>query len=331
MKRAIVSIVVLALAITASADRNPQYEEYIQRWYRVALEHQVSYGIPASITMAQGILESQAGRSELATKANNHFGIKCTSDWMGASYSHDDDRKGECFRLYRDAEQSYIDHAKFLQRDRYRSCFDIPVTDYAHWARQLKACGYATDPAYPQKLIRIIEEYGLADGSRDVTSRPAPAIVSAAPVIGNQNVGSEETDMVDNTETPLTAAQEKKNFLSRHPKQKVNGCTYVVAQKGDTYANVAFRLNVKERDLRVWNDALGRQMQAGDYIFLSRKAAKVKDKRKELMWVTPGETLWFVSQREGIQMEKIRRYNGWDKKVNTFTTRQKILLAPERK
>ncbi|MBQ9705645.1 MAG: glucosaminidase domain-containing protein, partial [Paludibacteraceae bacterium] len=137
------------------------YTAYINHYHKAAREQQKKHGIPASITLAQGLLESAAGRSELAVKANNHFGVKCTSDWKGASYRHDDETKDECFRSYRHAEESYEDHSLFLLRPRYKTLFELPLSDYKGWAHGLKRCGYATDPAYAAKLIRIIEEYNL--------------------------------------------------------------------------------------------------------------------------------------------------------------------------
>ncbi len=138
------------------------YLAYIQQYKDIVLEQEREYNIPAAITMAQGLLESSAGKSELATEANNHFGIKCTSDWKWETYRHDDDEKAECFRQYYAAEDSFIDHSLFLKnRKRYASLFELDHTDYQGWARGLKQCGYATDPNYPQKLINLIERYDL--------------------------------------------------------------------------------------------------------------------------------------------------------------------------
>ena len=145
------------------ASLNPAYTAYIERWKATALAQQAQYGIPASITLAQGLLESGAGQSDLASQANNHFGIKCHSDWEGKTFRKDDDKRDECFRSYAKAEDSFRDHSLFLKRKRYEVLFTYDVKDYKAWANGLKACGYATDPAYPQKLIRIIETYGLAD------------------------------------------------------------------------------------------------------------------------------------------------------------------------
>lgn len=317
--------------------KNRQYEEYVAQWRDVAQEHEVLYGIPAAISLAQGLLESGAGQSELARNAKNHFGIKCTSDWMGGSYYYDDDQKGECFRVYRDAYESWNDHAKFLKRDRYKSCFDIPVSDYAAWARQIRACGYATDPKYPEKLIRIIETYILvADAGTAVSSESGTISSSGIPAHSGQ---SEDEDFFKGGVVvpqpaiePKTAWDERKDFLKSHPRKRANGHSYVIANQQDTYASVAFALNVKERDLRVWNDALGRTLHAGDRIYYKGpKRSFITDNRKASLWVHPGESVWQVSQREGIKEKKIRQLNGWGKDVDIFKTRQEILLKKPKK
>jgi flagellum-specific peptidoglycan hydrolase FlgJ len=137
-------------------------ELYIQKFGPIARKEMQTYGIPASITLAQGILESGMGYGRLATEANNHFGIKCHSGWTGKKIYHDDDRKGECFRVYKNPETSYRDHSLFLKnRSRYTFLFDIRTSHYKGWAKGLKKAGYATDPKYPDKLISLIERFDL--------------------------------------------------------------------------------------------------------------------------------------------------------------------------
>ena len=162
MRKVLTVIVLSILSITLWAQsRNAAYEAYIEEYRHIAIEQQRKHGIPASITLAQALLESGAGKSELATKANNHFGIKCTSDWAGKTYKYSDNRANECFRKYADVADSYEDHSLFLKRKRYESLFSLSVKDYKGWARGLRECGYATDPKYPSKLINIIELYEL--------------------------------------------------------------------------------------------------------------------------------------------------------------------------
>ncbi|MBR1631281.1 MAG: glucosaminidase domain-containing protein, partial [Paludibacteraceae bacterium] len=163
MKRFLLLLICTAGMMLTHAQKLYQtYLEYIDRYAASAIEEQKKYGIPASITLSQGLLESQAGQSELARNTNNHFGIKCHNDWTGGTYYYDDDARGECFRVYDRVEQSFDDHSKFLaNRQRYADLFELDPTDYKAWAKGLKADGYATDPNYANKLIKLIEDYEL--------------------------------------------------------------------------------------------------------------------------------------------------------------------------
>ena len=373
MKKLMIIIAAMVLGMSAAAQKqNPTYLAYIEQWKETAVQNQADYGIPASIIMAQALLESAAGTSELAVNARNHFGIKCTSEWFGGVYYYDDDSKGECFRQYANAAESFKDHALFLQRPRYATCFEIAIEDYEGWAYRLKACGYANDKNYAPKLIKIIEDYRLdtlgvtGDGLRvtgdsvGVTGDGLRVTGDGLPVTGD-SVGvtgygvpitgyslaqpaaktkrALKAEVVHRTEPiavithdpeppyeePLSAKDEKKLFMLQHPVKKCNGVRYVSAREGDTYANVAFRLNVRERLLREWNDALGREMKIGDRIYMGAKKKKVAPE-KTLMWVHPGESLWEVCQREGIQMARVQQLNGFAPEVRVFRTRQQILL-----
>ncbi len=175
MKKTI-TIFMAFICLTVSASQTPAPEKtpqviYIEQFATLAVEEMYRSGIPASITLAQGLLESGYGLSELAVKGNNHFGIKCHNNWTGGRMYYDDDRKGECFRKYKSPEDSYRDHSDFLRyRDRYKFLFDYKVTDYKSWAHGLKKAGYATDPAYPKKLINLIETYGLHEYDKKPSS-----------------------------------------------------------------------------------------------------------------------------------------------------------------
>ena len=330
MKRIFIFLPVLLFAMSMPAQKlNQTYLDYIEQWKSTALQNQAEYGIPASIIMAQALLESAAGTSELAVNANNHFGIKCTNEWLGGVYYHDDDRKGDCFRQYLNAAESFKDHALFLMRPRYATCFEIAIEDYEGWANRLKACGYATDKNYAPKLIKLIEDYQLYEledryaqsrKSEDKSSKSKAAVVH-----GTAPIAVITHDPEPPYEEPLSARKEKKLFLLQHPTKKCNGVTYVQAREGDTYANVAFRLNVRERSLREWNDALGRDMKTGDRIYMSAKKKRVPQE-KSIMWVHPGESLWMICQREGIQMKQVRKLNGFAPELQVFRTRQQIYL-----
>ena len=342
MKKKLLILAVLMIGTMSSwaQKQNPTYLAYIEEWKAIAIQEQEDYGIPASITMAQGLLESSAGQSELAINAKNHFGIKCTNEWFGGVYYHDDDSQGECFRQYNNAAESFKDHSIFLKRPRYSTCFEIAVEDYEGWARRLKACGYATDPSYAPKLIKLIEDYRLdtltvsravkgsaaVAAAEDTVAKPAPKpkrplkatiVHSSEPIMVIQN--DPEPPYVE----PLTAKEERDSFFLMHPRNRCNGIQYVIAREGDTYANVAFRLNVRERDLREDNDALGRELAKGDRIYL---AAKKSTGEEPFVWSHTGQSLWQLSQEVGVKIEAIQKWNELDPQIRTFRTKQRIYL-----
>lgn len=320
------------------------YLDYINEWKDVAVQQQKEYGIPASITLAQALLESSAGQSELAVNAHNHFGIKCTNEWLGAVYYYDDDSKGECFRQYADAAESYKDHSLFLQRPRYATCFEVAIEDYEGWAFRLRECGYATDRFYASKLIRIIEDYHLdtlvrmntpakvdsvqTDSVQTDSVRAPQPVVKKRPLKAQVVRRSDPIMVIHNDPEPpyvepKSAREERDSFMLSHPKHRQNGLVYVMARDGDTYANVAFRLNVRERELREDNDALGRELKQGDRIYLS---AKKRMGDKDYVWTHTGQSLWQLSQDEGVTIDAIQRLNDLDPQIRTFRTRQKIYL-----
>lgn len=328
----------------AAQKQNEAYLAYIEEWKETAIQQQKDYEIPAAITMAQALLESGAGQSELAVNAKNHFGIKCTNDWFGGVYYHDDDSEGECFRQYYDAAESFKDHSLFLHRPRYSTCFEIAPQDYEAWAYRLRDCGYATDYLYAPKLVKIIETYRLDTltemamrkevaqqevATQDTIAKPEQGTAPKKRPLKATVVRKSEPIMVIHNDPeppyvePLTVKEERDSFFLMHPKHKCNGVTYVVAREEDTYANVAFRLNVRERDLREDNDALGRNLQKGDRIYLSAKK-KVGD--KDFVWTHTGLSLWKLSQDEGVTIEAIQKLNELDPTIRSFRTRQKIYL-----
>ncbi|WP_310991289.1 glucosaminidase domain-containing protein [Aequorivita marina] len=180
------------------APKNTSYSQrvtnYINEFAEISKEEMLQYGIPASITLAQGILESGAGAGELTRKANNHFGIKCHRGWEGDRAYHDDDAKGECFRKYKDPKYSYRDHSLFLtQRSRYAALFKLRKDDYKGWARGLRKAGYATDPRYPQKLISIIERYNLQEYDHEVLGSKVSVLAPDETKIGTYSVQAGDT------------------------------------------------------------------------------------------------------------------------------------------
>jgi LysM repeat protein len=230
----------------AANKANPNFTDfttltYIQAFKTVAIEEMNTYGIPASITLAQGIIESGSGNSSLAKYANNHFGIKCTSEWRGKAYYKDDDKNNDCFRVYKDARESYKDHSEFLKRKRYSALFELDKNDYVNWAKGLKQAGYATNPRYPDMLINTIEKYQLHQYDQPES----------------------ETDKIKRedrvfTEINANIPKETKKFapVETPPSRQVINTTdpnYTV-QKGDTLYNISKRYNMTVEELKALNN-----------------------------------------------------------------------------
>jgi LysM repeat protein len=251
--------------------RNSTYDAYIQRYKEVAIREMKQYRIPASITLAQGLLESGAGQSELARRSNNHFGIKCADNWTGRRVYHDDDARGECFRAYSDPKESYADHSRFLRnRSRYASLFQLKLTDYKGWANGLKAAGYATDPRYATRLINLIETYELYRYDTGSTGIEA-----------------------DYDYTPYTS----------------NGLLYVKARRGDTLKGIAKEFDTSVRKLRSWNDLYkGYTLQEGDIIYLEKKKRKAA-KGTIVHTLRSGESMYSVAQTYGIRLKNLYKMN----------------------
>lgn len=249
------------------------YSSYIAKYSDMAVDQMKKYGIPASITLAQGLLESDAGRSTLATRCNNHFGIKCHSDWTGGKMYHDDDAKGECFRCYKSADESFRDHSQFLLNgSRYKSLFSLKSTDYKGWAKGLKAAGYATSPTYATKLIEIIERYGL--DSYDT---------------GN--------------------GRRLKQGQLPHQPLLVNDLNCVKLRDGETLKDIAREYQISISLLRRFNEVSRKYVPpAGSNIFLERKKARA-DRENRTYTVRPGDTLWSISQQYGIKLGALSRRN----------------------
>lgn len=214
---------------------------YIDEFKGVAVEEMNANGIPASITLAQGILESGSGNSDLAKYANNHFGIKCTSDWKGKNYFRDDDQKNDCFRVYKDARESFRDHSEFLKRKRYSFLFQLDKNDYKSWAQGLKTAGYATNPKYPDLLINTIEKYQLYQYDQSESEKQKIAREDRVFSEINQNIPQEKAKFAP-VETPPAGA-----------KPIIADGTYTVV-KGDTLYNIAKRFNLTVDQLKMLNE-----------------------------------------------------------------------------
>ena len=258
-------------------------------------------GVPASITLAQGLLESGNGRSELAVKGNNHFGIKCHNTWTGAKVYHDDDAKGECFRKYDNPEESFRDHSDFLRyRDRYKFLFDYEVADYKSWAYGLKAAGYATDPKYPEKLIRLIEEYELYLYD-SVQSGAAEDEVRQIP----------ESPAQLEQARPLTDGQrEVFRFALSRQMYSQNGVPFVYAEEGETYESIARSYRLFRKEILKFNDLKeDRELLPGAVVYLQKKK-KASHPGLDRYVVEEGQSLWEISQRFAVRMKDLCRLNG---------------------
>ncbi len=284
------------LAQAGSVDQTP--EQYIAKRKGVAVAKMKEHGIPASITLAQGLLESRSGNSVLAVEGNNHFGIKCTPDWSGGKVFHDDDKRNECFRKYRNADQSFEDHSKFLQRSRYAGLFELKPTDYKGWAHGLKRCGYATDPRYPQKLIDLIERYKLDSFDRGVDVSYAAKEAAAGKQASGKSAkhgGRGE----DNTVT-IGNARPVELFEGR--------IKFVRAKKGETVREVAEQIEQLPGLVAGWNDMdKDGSLEEGQVVYIQPK--RNKSKAQESCVAEKGETLWGISQRYGVKLKKLAKYN----------------------
>ena len=307
--------ILLSAAASAGAQgrRAPRMtrEEYIDRYKSIAVLQMERYGIPASITMAQGILESDSGNSRLSLESNNHFGIKCKRNWTGPAVYHDDDEAGECFRAYGTVEASYHDHAVFLDtQPRYDSLFAYSATDYKSWARGLKAAGYATAPDYAQRLVRLIETYKLY-----LLDRPDGERLYASGVGGkndpdewfaSQSTVSDRGTLFDPDDYRVTInAHEGYNVYA------TNGVHYVLAKEGDTFESLGRTFRISAGNLRKFNDLKGGQRvqpSTGEAIYIERKKTGWGGNARQHI-CREGETARSVGQSYAIRARSLEKLN----------------------
>jgi uncharacterized FlgJ-related protein/LysM repeat protein len=285
-------------------------EEYIERYKNLAVKEMEEYNIPASITLAQGILESENGNSPLAQDANNHFGIKCHDEWAGMTYYHDDDEEDECFRKYDNPEESFRDHSEFLKsRDRYQFLFNLDITDYKGWAYGLKEAGYATNPRYPELLIKIIEENGLEQldqgGSQQSTvsgQQSAEKNQNARLRTQNSSLSTQHSEPpADVFEISGSGGNDRIVFIN-------NGVKFIIARKGDDFERIASEFNIYSWQIWFYNDiSKDDRILAGQKVYLERKKGAAL---KDIHIVQAGEDLHSISQDYGIRMKALCRLNG---------------------
>ena len=278
-------VFMICASINAQMKWNSRYQAYIDQYKDLAIAEMLKYDIPASITLAQGLLESGAGMSELARKGNNHFGIKC-HDWGGATTYHDDDEEQECFRKYRDVYESYEDHSRFLAcQPRYRSLFRLKRTDYKGWARGLKKCGYATSPTYANKLIGIIELYKLH--KYDKATKYDRFMVSRSEVKGI---------------APGT---------NLHQIHIYNKNYYLIARAGDTFKSIAKEVGISYKKIAKYNERdKNDTLIPGEVVYLKKKQKKAdKAYKNRPHRVKAGESMYSIAQYYGIRTESLYNMN----------------------
>ena len=265
---------------------NQRYQTYINQYRDLAIEQMLKYKIPASITLAQGLLESGAGYSELATKGNNHFGIKCHG-WTGRKTYHDDDEEQECFRAYNNVFESYEDHSLLLaSQPRYSSLFSLGKSDYKAWAYGLKRCGYATSPTYAQKLIGIIELYKLHDYDKATKF---------------------DRFMEERSYKDAPAA---KGGIA-HPIHAYNKNYYIVVREGDTFRSIGKELGLSYRKIAKYNERnKNDKLTPGEVIYLKKKQTKAeKTYKKRPHVVKAGDSMYSIAQYYGIRLKSLYKKN----------------------
>ena len=291
--------------IPASKTITLSEETYIDKYKDIAVSEMKRAGIPASITLAQGMIESDYGRSTLAREANNHFGIKCHSDWTGPKIYHHDDRRNECFRKYSKPEDSFFDHSEFLRSgSRYRFLFDLSATDYKGWAQGLKKAGYATNPDYANMLIRKIEEKNLHlydNGNRSAVS----AANKQLPVKVSVSVQDSDKELA-----PVYPVDEKIMVAARVPRMmENNNLRYIIVRDGDTREKLQEEFQLLNGELSRYNE-LGNDftITPGQILYLQPKKEKAAS-GNEFYKTIPGDTMYMISQRYGIKLKSLYKMN----------------------
>lgn len=297
MKKFCFILFAFLVSVLAVKGQKITQEEYIEKYKNLAISEMFRTGVPASITLAQGILETESGNSPLVIRSNNHFGIKCKSNWNGPSVSHDDDERDECFRAYASAEESYRDHSDFLKNNaRYGSLFNLEPTNYKDWAYGLKQAGYATNPRYAEMLIRFIETNNLQQ-----YDTAEVFLASATDQEPSYAVFKEE---VLQNKPQVTVKTPEYFAFSAHV---VNGSKAIFVPEGTSLLAIATRLKIHLSKLLEINDLKkDGLLEKGQFIFLEKKASQGE---KDFHIVEEGETVYDVAQKNGVLLQSILVYN----------------------
>ena len=311
-------IIVESLAFAQNTQKKKETVDYIDKYTDIAMKEMVKYKVPASITLAQGILESGNGKSKLATKGNNHFGIKCHSDWKGKTMRQDDDAPQECFRVYKDAEESYRDHSEFLKKSpRYASLFELKITDYKAWAKGLKKAGYATLPTYANVLINLIETYDL--------QKYDEMVVSGKYKKYKKEQAKEEKQKKE--EKPKKPKKPKKDVVmmpvpvlsdckvlamtpDHHYIRENFGVKFIFTKEGDNLESLANELKISKRQLIKYNNLEGKTtFKDGEALYINPKRFKAPSGYR-IHVIKQGETLKTVSALYAVKLERLYKMNG---------------------
>jgi hypothetical protein len=335
LKKIISALLFCLLTVVVLSQSDTKVADYVAKYREIAIKEMQRTGVPASITLAQGILESQNGESDLAKKSNNHFGIKCKPEWTGGRTYHDDDERGECFRTYENVEQSYADHSDFLKnRPYYTFLFKLDPTDYEGWAKGLKKAGYATSPTYAQQLINLIQRYNLQEytlialqRSKEQQkemfsyvneSKPDNAItVPTEPA--RDTTPAEKTEVIPavkkessvSTNEPATNASAAVLYdAAVYPGSPftINSTRVILAKEGTSLLALANEFGISYKNLLEFNEMDDHTDILGfdQLIFLARKPKKGN---KDLHIVEKNETMLVIAQKEGVQLESLLVYN----------------------
>lgn len=310
-RRILPVLIFLFAAVCCRAQDAAIIQNYISEYRELAIAEMQRTGVPASIKLAQGIHETYAGTSELVLKSNNHFGIKCKSTWKGESVSHDDDARGECFRKYTCSADSYRDHSDFLKGNtRYATLFKLDPLNYSGWAYGLKKAGYATNPKYPQIIIKLIEEYHLQDYTLVALGKQPEHELILAKVEESKEV-LPSAAVMRSTEAEKTVLPEPEVVVAtpQYPQGefKINETRVIYAQKGTSFLSIAKQYNIPLLRVFDFNDlSQSEALEKDRLIFLQRKR---KTGNNEFHVMRAGETLHDIAQEEGLRIESLLEYN----------------------
>lgn len=311
-----------SLLVLSQGKTNRAYWSYIDKYKNMAIEQQIKYKIPASITLAQGLLESAAGTSRLAVKANNHFGIKAHGGWTGPYIRVDDDLPNEKFRKYKSVRDSYEDHSMFLLKPRYERLFKYRITDYKSWAKGLKACGYATSPTYASNLIRIIEMYSLHQFDKvktiqQTTTPSSPATSSTGTKTSSNKYSISDIERLSIVYLKRLANHKIKEsklseFFRTHTVYKNNHNYFIIVQNGDNLAAISRATGLTIHELMDFNDlAKNYTLSVGDIIYLRKKKKRASSEYKNKPHqVQEGQSMYDISQMYGIRLKNLYILNG---------------------